>query len=140
MSLRQPDLALRSLVAELAKFQADDVQEILAALSPAEQTRVEALLSGYSGRVIPVEPIDADIDAEWEIEGASPWLLARLSGKATHGKRAGKPSDFFIITPAAHAALRVAATPLRTPPLPADAPSGPSLTSRLRQFVMRDRS
>lgn len=122
MSRAAPDRALRKLVAELAQAEADDVAAILQELDGASQRKVKALLLDYAGG--PAEapesrPLDRPVP---RLEGFSPWLADRLSGRAAaqslgfpaaRAKRA--PTEDFNMTPAAVEALRTCAGELDLP-------------------------
>jgi hypothetical protein len=115
MSRRRPDSALRRAVTGLARLHPDDVEAILGALSPAEKSRVEALVAGFAGGGAADKATDTQ--PLWAYESVSPWLLARIDPDDRRSGRAGR--EFVLITDASREALRAAAEPFRKQVAPA---------------------
>ena len=146
MSRRASDRALRRLVAGLATAGADDVASILGELDARQRSTVEAMLDELSGRspvsaAVP-KPAPAPVArGEWEIDGVSPWLAARLAGAG--GDLAAAPVDPFALTPEALKALRAAAEPFRSSPAAATVPPpvnrGRSLFGHVHGALLRGR-
>jgi hypothetical protein len=94
------------------------VAAILGELDERQRIVVEGLLAELSGRALDGRTGEGKETAlpvrrgEWEIDGISPWLTARLADEpATDG--AAAPGGPFALTPVALQALRAAAEPLR---------------------------
>ena len=97
------DRTLRRLVAELAAASDEDVEAVVAELSPLHRRRITALLASFVGEPEPIAPTAHAPDLSTpKLVGLSPWLEARLDDGAN-----GKVGQFDL-TPASRAALREA--------------------------------
>lgn len=117
MPPRQPDRALRRLIADLAERPRADVRAVLSDLAPEQRARAEKLIVEFKGTAN--APARAEPTASVDTEGLSPWLAARLR-TAT-----GDPAAVdFAMTPAALESLKRAAA--LTGVAHRDPPAGPS--------------
>jgi hypothetical protein len=121
MSRRVNDRALRRLLLTLSEARPDDVAAILSGLDDGQRSTAESMLQQISGRrpeaaVASAEPpAAAPPRGEWEIEGISPWLAARLANGSASAGGAGELHSPFSLTPDALKALRGAAEAIRSP-------------------------
>lgn len=104
-----PADALGRLIAKLSSAVSSDVDDVLAALPPAQQDRVRQLLALRTrGAKAAVESMVQDVTIVELPAGVSPWLRDRLQGRSTAGEGVG-------LTPAALKALRRAVAEVRAP-------------------------
>lgn len=84
MSLRPNDLALRRLVARLARLTPNDIDAIIGNLDAPQRVIVQDLINSYSLRKQPKNTLlDGQVlckdDFSPTINGFSPWIIERLS-------------------------------------------------------------
>jgi hypothetical protein len=77
MSSPDPDLAVKTIVAELASFHADDVKAILDALHPDERQTIESFLHAHAGR-FDIAAAAAGMALDYDETGLSIWLRQLL--------------------------------------------------------------
>jgi hypothetical protein len=129
MTANLPDRSLRRMVAQLKRLPDPDFGDIIDRLDDRQKARVLALVSDFDGRTdaeAEPAPSSAMIANVVIPEQISPWLAARINGRADSGEETADP---FTLTPAAQAALRRCAATM-VPPRP-DQRRSPSLVSRL---------
>jgi hypothetical protein len=105
MAVRPSDRSLRLMVARLGKMRADDMDAVLDQFDEAQKSRILSLLGELDGednvRTSDEAPISFD---EITIpDRISPWLAARINGRADSGE---ETTDQFTLTPHAQATLR----------------------------------
>jgi hypothetical protein len=105
MVAQQSDRSLRLMVTRLGKMRGDDMEAVLNQLDEAQKSRILSLLGEFEGG----EGAEANINAPVPFDDIvipdriSPWLAARINGRADSGE---ETVDQFIVTPHAQKALR----------------------------------
>lgn len=105
MAALQPDRSLRLLVARLGKMRGEDMEAILDQLDETQKSRILSLLGEFDGD----QDVEANDNAPLPFDEIvipdhiSPWLAARINGRADSGE---ETTDRFILTQHAQAALR----------------------------------
>lgn len=126
--------ALRRVIARLANATAQDIDDVLAALDPAQREEVRALLAAARGapdaevyQAPPAAPPLRPIDAGPLPTGISSWLVERLSAPLDSVSQTASAGG-FLLTANAQLALRRAleVLPEPTPVLVAAKPAGRS--------------
>jgi hypothetical protein len=123
-----PDRSLRLMVARLGKMRGDDMEAVLDQLDETQKSRILSLLGEFDGD----EGVEANDNAPMPFDDIvipdriSPWLAARINGRADSGE---ETTDRFMLTPYAQAALRRCAAAMV--PQVAAKPPAPSLFDRM---------
>lgn len=125
----RPDRSLRLMVAKLRRLPDSDFRAIVDQLDDDQRMRVMTLVDDFDGRPeLEVKP-PANLAMTDNViipDKISPWLAARINGRADSGE---ETDDQFMLTSHAQAALRrCAASLVPDAPVP---PRAPSLASRI---------
>jgi hypothetical protein len=128
MAARQPDRSLRLMVARLGKMRADDMDAVLDQLDEVQKSRILSLLGEFEGDegVKGNDETPILFDEIVIPDRISPWLAARVNGRADSGD---ETTDQFTLTPHAQAALRRCAAAMV--PEVISKPRAPSLLDRM---------